>query len=126
VVVAWVFFRAPSLPAAVSMVGTMFGAGQLPAANAGWVRAAMVGDLAGGLTLLASAWVIVTFAPNSQTLLRCYEPAYNWKDNVAPRSWLDRTLRWQPGLAWSLFTAICIAVSLLHFSHVSEFIYFNF
>jgi alginate O-acetyltransferase complex protein AlgI len=116
VVVAWVFFRASSLPAAVAMVRTMFGAGQLTAANAGWIRAAIVGDLAGGLTLLASAWMIVTFAPNSQTLLRSYEPAYNWKDNVAPRTWLDRTLRWQPSLAWGLFTAVCIAVSLLHFS----------
>ena len=126
VVVAWVFFRAPSLAVAIAMIESMFGGGLVTATNTGWVRTAIVADFAGGLMLLVSAWGIVTFMPNSQTLLRRYEPAYNWKDNVTPRTWLDRTLCWEPSLLWSLFTAACIAVSLLHFSHVSEFIYFNF
>ncbi len=126
VVVAWVFFRAPSLAVAIAMLRSMFGAGPVTAASGGWIRTAIVADLAGGLVLLALAWVIATFAPNSQTLLRRYKPAYNYKDNVAPGSWLDRTLCWRPSFLWSVFAAACIAAALLHFSHVTEFIYFNF
>lgn len=126
VVVAWVFFRAPSLDVAIAIIKSMFALNLSGTLGGAWVRTGIVGDIVGSTALLALAWGLAVFAPNSQTLLRRYRPAFDWQGNVTPRTPLDRILLWRPTIGWSLFIAGCIAVSAMHFSNVSEFIYFNF
>src|SRR5262245_13235877 len=95
-------------------------------ADAEWIRRTVVGDVYSSLMLLAVLFSISMLAPNSQTLLRRFEPALNWKDYILPPTFFDQQLIWQPSILWRLFVGCCFALSVLSFSHVTEFIYFNF
>ncbi len=129
VTVAWTFFRATSLEAALRMLEAMFGAN-------GWAlptqwEAALRG-YAGGLTfadlnafggtrqigwiavLLALAW----FCPNSQEIMA----ALGRVRTLDPR--VKATLGWG---AFGTATATAMFLAIINASHgVSEFIYFNF
>jgi D-alanyl-lipoteichoic acid acyltransferase DltB (MBOAT superfamily) len=124
VVVAWVFFRATSVSAALAIVKAMFGAA-MPVSGA-FVRREMFGDIGPGLAVLALVAAVALVGVNSQTLLRNFEPALDWRKYATPLGWLARSLAWQPNLPWMLFVGCCFALSVLRFSNVSEFIYFNF
>jgi D-alanyl-lipoteichoic acid acyltransferase DltB (MBOAT superfamily) len=124
VLVAWVFFRAPSLAVAGGMVGSMFGSTAVAAGE--WPRQEVFGDVGTGLLQLSALWVIVMLAPNAQTLLRKFEPALDWQKSLLTCNWLERILVWQPSLPWMLVTGCGLALSVMRFSSVTEFIYFNF
>jgi hypothetical protein len=133
VTVAWTFFRASSLDAALRMLAAMSGANGwiLPAEWKGALDAAL-GAAASGLryddltafaglrqvgwiaALLALAW----FCPNSQEIMAAL-------GRMRP---LD--VRVRATLGWSAFGALAASVMLLAIVSasrgVSEFIYFNF
>jgi D-alanyl-lipoteichoic acid acyltransferase DltB (MBOAT superfamily) len=138
VVVAWVFFRAPTLDGAMRMLETMAGR-QGIAIPSGWpfadlatrvgIAVVSVGDLAlyGGFQkawLVPLCFAIVILLPNSQTLMRRYAPA------LAPdrRTCLSgpRWIAWRMTPAWAVLTAVLLFVSLMSLSNVSEFIYYQF
>lgn len=124
VVIGWVLFRAPSLTVAVSILKQMFWFN--PSAAIATIRPDVFGDIATGLGLIALLFAVTILAPNSQTILRHYEPALDWKEHMSGPSWANPWLAWSPNIFWMLLTGCALASSVLRFSNVSEFIYFNF
>jgi D-alanyl-lipoteichoic acid acyltransferase DltB (MBOAT superfamily) len=138
VVVAWVFFRASDLNAALNMVGAMIGSNGVALPGGlqellHWrmVRAmTSIGVVFGSLPTVPgyqplAAWIIALwslawFAPNSQQLLANYRPALEQVVTAGP-------LRWRPSAFW----LTCVAGGLLYAvvtmgGKVSEFLYFQF
>jgi len=133
VVIAWVFFRATSLDAALRILHEMFGQhglvlpiewqavlGAWLPAEGGWIRFGYL-DAFGGMrqvawiaALLAIAWA----CPNSQTLIGRFR-------EIA-RAASERSGEW----AWFSLGSIGVIIGLLALVNgsrgVSEFIYFNF
>ncbi len=129
VVVAWVFFRATSVDAALRVLGAMAGAGGL-VVPLEWRP--LLGPLGGGVAfghldafagtrqlgwtaaLLAMAW----FLPNSQEIM------------ARLRAGRLAVAAWPPALGWASLGGSAVVLLLLaaiNASHgVSEFIYFNF
>lgn len=127
VVVAWVFFRAKNVDAAISMVGGMFGLNgisfpaslQFLGSYCPHLPIRIFGGLTPELSIPVSAGMLVPLvvlpvafvmtAPNTQELVEMAQ-----KD--------------QPLLKFSLaaFSGVLFAVSVLSFAKVSEFLYFQF
>ena len=102
VVIAWVFFRAASLPDAFAMLRAMAGS-----ASANGVpdslAAAMQGTIPAALALVAGL-VVVALPRNSNAMTR------------------DLSASWLTGAA----TSAALVASILQFGHVAPFLYFNF
>jgi alginate O-acetyltransferase complex protein AlgI len=146
VVVAWVFFRAESFPAAMSILNGMSGANGilLPAS---WLdhlnRLIAVGAAApnlGPLTFsetihhfpgfvqqlqLLALLVIAWFAPNVYQLLGRYSPALDIT-HVTVRSEDSARLGWTPGVLWAIALFAMLYWSLAAMDRTSEFLYFQF
>ncbi len=107
VVFAWVFFRSRDLNTAGDMIKSMSGhyGFALPLQGSNPVIA-----LSLALVLLLIAWI----APNTQELMHYAGPG---KENIKT---------WKPSLTWGLFIGVLFALSLMMFSRMSEFIYFQF
>ncbi|MBV8096746.1 MAG: MBOAT family protein, partial [Acetobacteraceae bacterium] len=135
VVVSWVFFRAPSLHAAVSMLKAMAGmnGAQLPDAiiwSAG-PFAPIVGALgirAGGSgTVLVQTWMwvlallaLALLAPNTQEILAAAhatleQPAY-----------AERRLRWSLSVPWAIAAGAVAFFGVLSITRAGEFLYWQF
>lgn len=110
VLLAWVFFRAPSMPVAANVLSAM-------AAFDGFTLPAEASGLALTLALLALAF----FLPNVQRLLAEYEPVL---EHISAPTFLRLKLNAFTGVA----LAICFfAVIRIHFyAPTSPFLYFNF
>ena len=144
VVISWVFFRASSFETAISILHSMFGFNgiNLPSFFApylGFLRDFGV-DFRGftiqvgisqkyavfGIALLLSiAW----FTPNTQQWIGTYSPTLT-KPTLDNRSlWSNlfwQNLQWKPNKTWTTLIAGLTVVSLLCFTRVSEFLYFQF
>lgn len=136
VVVAWVFFRAPTLDGALVMVHAMFGGNgvALPAAVAYRIGAlapvlqalgvqfpvggggAFVGTWGWTLALGLAAFLL----PNTQDVLRRYRPVLERTGRRAGR-WY-----WQPTPLWGAYTALLFGLGILALPQVSAFLYFQF
>jgi hypothetical protein len=137
VVVAWVFFRAETIDAALVMLNGMAGGrgAVLPEAWLGklggtgqWLTLAGIaaGDIIApdsikalrlALPLLIFCWLF----PNTQELMRRFRPALNYHVAAVPGR-----LIWQPTLPWAVATATLAAYAILSMSGKSEFLYFQF
>jgi alginate O-acetyltransferase complex protein AlgI len=130
VVVAWVFFRAPDVGTAWGMLRSMSGAHGfaapksmlhlLPGLPPSQAPIDGAVALAFAIGLLCVAWIF----PNTQEIM-CYEGPV-----VDSRSRRDRGtipwLTWRGSPAWAASTGLLLALCLMKFSQVSEFIYFQF
>ena len=142
VVIAWVFFRAETFPAAIRILDGMAGG------NGFWLPEgylAYVGPLGSVLTdwgwrfeanggLFAGApqilWILVLFfavwfLPNTQEIMRRYRPALG-SAATHEIGRLQGMLRWRPTAPIAAATALVLLVSLLSLNRVSEFLYFQF
>ena len=138
VVVAWVFFRASNLEAALAMVRAMLGLHGIrllgdwygffhwrlvQAMDQVAIRFGALPTIEHHARLILwiiALWAVAWLAPNSQQVLAAYGPAL---EKVAYAG----MLRWQPNRIW----LICIAAGLLWAlteigGKVSEFLYFQF
>ncbi len=140
VLIAQVFFRAPSAAAAVSMLRGLLGlhpvAGQIlvPASLFRWTHgiAARLSE-AGLITPSQSAtqfkhWlrICVGFAivwglPNTQQIMVGFKPAL---ESVRP--FPIAVLRWRPNIAWGVAIGMLLIVSLCNLDNPSRFLYFQF
>ncbi|HUB13414.1 MAG TPA: MBOAT family O-acyltransferase [Acetobacteraceae bacterium] len=136
VLVASVFFRAPSVPAALSMLGGMIGLHSLGgaatlshvAAPAVAAQAALAGiswpgswHSAERIVCIAMLYVVVWAMPNTQQIFAEYRPAL---DEVirSPVAWL----RWRPSPRWALVMGCATTLAALAMGGTGEFLYFQF
>jgi D-alanyl-lipoteichoic acid acyltransferase DltB (MBOAT superfamily) len=103
VVIAWVFFRAASLREAFAMLRAMAGLGSAKLFSGSVVAAAMQGTVPAALALVAGL-AIVALPRNSNAMTR------------------DLSASWLTAAA----TSAALVASILQFSHVAPFLYFNF
>lgn len=115
VVVAWVFFRASSLDAALIILRAMAGGNGFAA------QVSHYGGLAEVRSLLLCA-VLVWFLPNALELLQKYRPALETYASANPGRWLV----WRPDTRWALTIGVVGAVAVMNMSGLSEFLYFQF
>jgi hypothetical protein len=141
VIVAWVFFRAESLPDALRILRGMAGLGGFDLPD---VYRPRLGGLAPLLerfgwhftppdalfqgnaeaACLFVLLLIVWFTPNSQEIMRRYRPALYVSLRDAPSGW--RGFAWRPTLASALAIAILAVGSVLSLTRGSVFLYFQF
>jgi D-alanyl-lipoteichoic acid acyltransferase DltB (MBOAT superfamily) len=123
VALAWIFFRAESLGAAMNILTSLTGVHGFMSnwsrvhMNTGWVTVGF---------LLPFVWLL----PNSHQLLARFQPTLEYlvgDRNVvhAEPRWFSRFL-WQPRRAWALAVAMLAVASVLGLSRISEFIYWQF
>ena len=144
VVISWVFFRANNFATATSMLQSMFGFNgiELPVfiePYLGFLRNFGIGFLGftvnvgisqkyatfGIIMLLVIAW----FTPNTQQWMGKYNPTLTEPIEQNQPQWLQRFwqyLSWQPNKIWTVIIAALTTLSLLCFTRVSEFLYFQF
>jgi D-alanyl-lipoteichoic acid acyltransferase DltB (MBOAT superfamily) len=112
VTIAWVFFRASDLHTATTLVQTMLGFNGVAPPDNGLAGKGMINWIA---ILLLIVWL----APNTQTIMRAFNPALD-----APRT--KTRLAWRAsGInAWVL--GLMAGVTLLCLTNTTEFIYHQF
>jgi D-alanyl-lipoteichoic acid acyltransferase DltB (MBOAT superfamily) len=138
VVVAWVPFRARDIDAAGHVLHAMSGLNgfvipmkwlaAVPALQEWGVRAGDFGfalfrtQLYFTLALLA----IALLAPNTQTLLRHFDPAVDFRPGDPGHA---SRLKWRPSVPWFVFIGLLLAWSIVQVpqgDHLSKFLYFQF
>lgn len=140
---AWVFFRAADLPRAWSIVGGMVGAhgialpdgfgnqlGGLKPLLEGW---GMTFYLGGGARFLQTwGWValacaIAMLAPNTQQIMRNFEPALDYHiARDTSHAARPASLAWTPNGRWAIALGVITLLSLLSLTRPAEFLYFQF
>ena len=137
VVVGWVFFRAASLDDALAILRGMAGMNgiSLPTAlvphlgslKALLDQAGVVFNLGGGARFVVQyIWIAtllpaVFFLPNTQELMRGYQPALDYQQGPV----LSR-FAWRPSAGWAAGLALTAIAGLLSLSRISEFLYYQF
>ncbi|MEY2858793.1 MAG: hypothetical protein RLZZ74_3106 [Cyanobacteriota bacterium] len=144
VVISWVFFRSGNFETATSILQSMFGFNgidlpQFLEPYLGFLRNVGIGFLGfsvnvgisqkyatfGILILLMIAW----FTPNTQQWMGKYNPALTDPVEHYQPQWQQKLwhyLSWKPNRVWTVIIASLTSLSLLCFSRVSEFLYFQF
>lgn len=144
VVISWVFFKANSFETAISILKSMFGFNgvSLPQfiepyfsflRNFGVTFMGFTVNVGisqkyatfGIVILLLIAW----FTPNTQQWMGKYNPALTEPIEYHQSPWVQKlwqSLAWRPNRIWTVIVAGLTSLSLLCFSRVSEFLYFQF
>lgn len=147
VVVGWVFFRASSFDAAEEMLRGMAGLNGVAIPNAiaarlgeGWPLLSGFGftTYLGGGSQFVYTWLWIAFLfpiaimmPNTQQLMRGFEPALKLHDaldrnELQPLPRVAARLQWQPTARWALLVGVFAALGVLALTRISEFLYFQF
>ena len=144
VVISWVFFKANSFAIATSILRSMFGFNGVNLATfltpylgflrnlgvefSGFTVNVGIGQkyaTFGIIILMLIAW----FTPNTQQWMGKYNPALTEPIDRDRPQWLQnlwQSLSWKPNRIWSVIVAGLTSLSLLSFSRISEFLYFQF
>ena len=119
VLIASVFFRAPSLQQAVQVLAGMVGRHGTGAPS----MALQLQSVGGASHLVWLGWlaVVVWALPNSQQIMHRCDPVLG---PVDPPRW--RGLVWRRGLSSSLALGAGLAVAIVAFGGTGEFLYFQF
>jgi alginate O-acetyltransferase complex protein AlgI len=72
---------------------------------------------------IAALLAIALFCPNTQELMRMYEPAL---DFAAPSGAYARILAWGPSVRWALAIGVLAVAALAGLDRVTPFLYFQF
>jgi alginate O-acetyltransferase complex protein AlgI len=126
VLAASVFFRAPSVGAAVSMLGAMagrHGIGPLAPSSGTSIAGTWDGashDAAQAAWLVA-LFAIVWFMPNTQQIFAAARPALG-RIAPGPLAWL----RWRPSVGWAIALGLGCVIAVLSMGGSGEFLYFRF
>ena len=147
VVVGWVFFRAPNVDAALTMLSGMIGLHglALPTGFAGYLgplpvllgRMGIHFTLDGGTNfVLTYLWVtalffVAFFLPNSQQFLARHDPSLLSADPTNPVSARPFQvphfrLQWLPTSRWAIAIGAMFGLGILTLGRVTEFLYFQF
>jgi alginate O-acetyltransferase complex protein AlgI len=141
VAAAGVFFRAPSVEAALAVLNGAVGANGVTVPMAIAVRVnpilAQLGLHVTGIweggnsfvqlwTWIAVGFLVALGLPNILEILAAWQPALGYKVRKGDQTWLVRALAWQPRMAWALGLSGVTAVGLLSLGRLSEFLYWHF
>ena len=122
VALAWVFFRAPTFGAAVSILKSAFGLGS----SIGWPEdGRQIVEASDAFLPLAGGLIIAWCFPNTQQFLSRYRPALGLRDFEAEaggRKWWQ----WRPDARFAILTLLLAYLTAREFDKISEFIYFQF
>jgi len=129
VMIAWVFFRAESFDAALSILEGMSGQTDF------YTYKMWGGVLSQGSTLwwqIVALLIVVFYLPNSIVLTQKYSPVLKFPKamkNDSLTTFLRGKLIWNPNKTWSTAALVMISSSLYYLyssNNITEFIYFNF
>jgi len=138
VVVAWVPFRAKSIDAAGHLLQAMSGLNGFvlpdrwlaaaPVLQEWGVRATDLGFASFRVQFYVTAalMAIALLAPNTQTLLRRFDPAVDFHSGGSGQA---SRLAWRPSAAWLAFIGLLLAWSVVRVpqgEQLSKFLYFQF
>ena len=138
VVVAWVPFRAKSIDAAGHLLQAMSGLNGVvlpdrwlaaaPVLQEWGVRATDLGFASFRVQFYVTAalMAIALLAPNTQTLLRRFDPAVDFHSGGSGQA---SRLAWRPSAAWLAFIGLLLAWSVVRVpqgEQLSKFLYFQF
>ena len=138
VVAAWVIFRADNLDAAVRVYQGMMGYNGFPINQEWMTKMTRMGPLLTdwgvetgtlairidrallywALPLLLACWIL----PNTQQIMRKFEPAINFVEDPRDPSFVE----WKLSRTWSLAVLVMAVVCLFNMTGISEFLYFQF
>jgi len=130
VVIAWVFFRADDMDAALAMLKAMFGMYGIaaPASLATllphWPVSSAPADAAIALGVVVPLLSLAWFAPNTQQLTGYVGPEGTYGSGIAESG--PAAIRWNGSAIWAVLIGMLFALCLMSMSRVSEFIYFQF
>jgi len=144
ITVTMTIFRAESFGGSYNIIYTMFGGNgvilpeglaDLLGAAAPWFQAHGIqfgehvpNELASwssGFEFIAILMIIVLVLPNTQQIMRDFEPAFDtYRGKIEIRS-LARP-RFRISTAWALFTSLAFVIAIGSLTRVSEFLYFQF
>jgi alginate O-acetyltransferase complex protein AlgI len=147
VVVAWVFFRAPSFTGAFNLLAGMAGLHGItipsglefavkPVRGVLNTLGVRFSDTSGMTLLMTYGWVMALLAiafvfPNSQQILARVNPVLEAsarpanggvQDAASRRSWWE----WQPSPLWALAIGCAAFIAMISITRVSEFLYWQF
>lgn len=133
VLIAWVFFRAETFGGAIEMLGAMtrFDTAFAPLGSVvtlvttemgrpGWFYSEGLSGFLGA-TWIISLTLIAVFLPNTQSVMRRWEPAIGVCEEV-----YRINLEWRPSLAWGIILGGMLMASLVYMQGPSEFLYWQF
>ena len=137
VVLGWVFFRATSFDAALSLVKGMFGVNGVSLPDVIGLRLGRLGTWLAGQGVVMTpgggrnfvmtfVWIVallpvVFLAPNTQQIMQRYQPALDQPEPVVPGH-----IVWRANPRWAMLMALVLGFGLLSLSRPSEFLYFQF
>lgn len=113
ILVAWCFFRAANIGAALDILGGMIGRHGL---------GAVPGIQPFSLVVLALSTWIALFMPNTNEVFVWLESRF--ENNPETKSIF--TMRWRPSWSWGLVTGVVFALCLLSMEKTQDFIYAQF
>lgn len=147
IVVGWVFFRAGSFDAALSVLQGMAGLNGIALPNAIAARLDAVwpvlarlgfGTYLGGGSQFVFTWLwiaallpIALILPNTQQIMRQAQPGLHLHsgrtdDELQPAPRLADKLAWRNTTGWAIGIGLLAAISVLAMTRISEFLYFQF
>jgi alginate O-acetyltransferase complex protein AlgI len=124
VVLAWIFFRAETFPAALNLLTSLTGVHGF-ATNLSRVH------MSTGWLMVLPLLLVVWFLPNTNQILSRFQPTLEYvpRDGTRPPplepTWAERWL-WQPRRSWVCAVAALAVAAVLGLSRISEFIYWQF
>ncbi len=122
VLIGLVFFRAESVPVALTMLGNMIGLGAPAISQVG--SAAITIDLETATTWIVGLAIIVLFFPNTQEIMRKYRISSDEED-MQGTPWPKWAL-WRPSPGWAIACAIVALVAITSISGETTFLYYQF
>lgn len=124
VVVAWVFFRAPTLNVAGHMLKAMFDVTHLDLARA-FANRIIAPNAA--LPILLILLAIALAAPNTSEIFYRARPAIREQTTAPHRNpAIPTVLIWRPGWRWGAALGLLLAASFVRLGGDSPFLYFRF
>ncbi|MDR3394180.1 MAG: MBOAT family protein [Parasulfuritortus sp.] len=137
VVVGWVFFRAPTLHSAISILRAMIGLNGASLPDAIALHAGTFAHLlsnigivfapgGGQQFMMTFLWIgallpVVFLAPNTQQMMSQFKPALDYQPDSS-----STRLVWSDNRGWAVVMAVVLAGGLLSLARPSEFLYFQF
>lgn len=116
IVVGWVFFRSPDVLTALNLVSSMFSFEIADRTDESIVNTK-------NIVLLLGAYVISVSFPNVYQFMSRFFP--NLSD-VAHGSKVSEFLQWKLNAKLAVFAGVLFAISIVHLTRVSQFLYFQF